>query len=334
MEKVFELATTISTPLGLGGFIGAVMFFVLQRILARNVGKVTAARALELLLVIVHRLFLLALAAMVLGFLGYVFIHWPWDRTVGSRNSAEITGAVKDGKTAAPIRAARVSTSARIPFSTVYSDSDGVFVLRVPTGNQDTHVKLNVSADGYQSQERNVAMGQVTALEFFLTSASVTPPELLPHSPFPGPNSEPPPKPKPPCVELDGKGYCLKCAWDESFHGLAHKGSRSYACSGMAPGSDLLLATFKGDVSLDKPSRANWGQLRISCDGLITTSSDRHNQAPLRFDMQTLRGKVPELGRVLCYLTNTHAQVDDGSVQGNGNLGMSSEGAKFTIEAK
>lgn len=65
MENVLEIATNISTPLGLGGFVAAAFFLIVLQVLKK-------ASTREIVVLIINRLFLLSLAAMVLGFLGYV----------------------------------------------------------------------------------------------------------------------------------------------------------------------------------------------------------------------------------------------------------------------
>lgn len=73
MEKIFEIASQVSTPLALAGFFAALVFFIFRQIVAKNIfPRLTAAIGADLLKLIVDRLFVLALVAMVLGFVGYV----------------------------------------------------------------------------------------------------------------------------------------------------------------------------------------------------------------------------------------------------------------------
>jgi uncharacterized protein YjbI with pentapeptide repeats len=73
MERVFELASSVSTPLALGGFFAAVVFFVFRQIVAKNIfPKLTASIGAQVLTLIIERLFALALVAMVLGFIAYL----------------------------------------------------------------------------------------------------------------------------------------------------------------------------------------------------------------------------------------------------------------------
>ena len=73
MNQVFEIASRISTPLALAGFIAAVFFFVLQRILkAGLLPKIAQRHSHGVVILIIERLFILSLVALVLGFAGYV----------------------------------------------------------------------------------------------------------------------------------------------------------------------------------------------------------------------------------------------------------------------
>ena len=73
MQEIFQVAAQISTPLTLGGFFAAVVFFIFRQILKKDIfPSLTKNASAEVIKVIVDRLFLLALIAMTLGFAGYV----------------------------------------------------------------------------------------------------------------------------------------------------------------------------------------------------------------------------------------------------------------------
>lgn len=75
MDKVFEIASNVSTPLALGGFFAAVVFWIFRQIVAKDIfPRVNAAIGAEILKLIIERLFLLALIAMVLGFAAYLVV--------------------------------------------------------------------------------------------------------------------------------------------------------------------------------------------------------------------------------------------------------------------
>jgi hypothetical protein len=76
VDKVLEIASNVSTPLALGGFLAAVLFWIFRQIVAKDIfPKLNAAIGAEILKLIIERLFVLALIAMVLGFVGYIVVQ-------------------------------------------------------------------------------------------------------------------------------------------------------------------------------------------------------------------------------------------------------------------
>ncbi len=76
MQEIFEIASNLSTPLALGGFFAAVVFFIFRQILKKNFfPTLTKSHSAEIIKTIIDRLFVLALVAMVLGFAGYILPH-------------------------------------------------------------------------------------------------------------------------------------------------------------------------------------------------------------------------------------------------------------------
>jgi hypothetical protein len=76
VDKVLEIASNVSTPLALGGFFAAALFWIFRQIVARDIfPKLNAAIGAEILKLIIERLFVLALIAMVLGFVGYIVVQ-------------------------------------------------------------------------------------------------------------------------------------------------------------------------------------------------------------------------------------------------------------------
>jgi hypothetical protein len=71
MSKVFEIATNISTPLMLAGFLAAVVFFIFRQIL-KNQEPLRNKSHNTIVILIINKLFILALIAMVLGFIGWI----------------------------------------------------------------------------------------------------------------------------------------------------------------------------------------------------------------------------------------------------------------------
>lgn len=73
MDKIFETATNISTPLMLAGLFATVFFFVVRQIIKANLfPQLTRQLSGDIVKIIIQRLFVLAMLAMVFGFLGYM----------------------------------------------------------------------------------------------------------------------------------------------------------------------------------------------------------------------------------------------------------------------
>ena len=74
MDKIFEIATNISNPLMLAGFLAAAFFFIARQIIKANIfPQLTKQLTGDIIKIIIERLFILALIAMILGFIGYIF---------------------------------------------------------------------------------------------------------------------------------------------------------------------------------------------------------------------------------------------------------------------
>lgn len=73
VEKIFEIASQVSTPLALGGFFAAVVFLIFRQIVAKNIfPRLTASFGADILKLIIERLFILSLVAMILGFIAFI----------------------------------------------------------------------------------------------------------------------------------------------------------------------------------------------------------------------------------------------------------------------
>lgn len=73
VERIFQTASDVSTPLALAGLFASIIFFILKQIIAKNIFPELSRVASALIIrQIVDRLFYLALLAMVLGFISYL----------------------------------------------------------------------------------------------------------------------------------------------------------------------------------------------------------------------------------------------------------------------
>ncbi|HEY2954158.1 MAG TPA: hypothetical protein VGK89_02775 [Candidatus Eisenbacteria bacterium] len=75
-SALFDVASRISTPLALAGLIAAVLFLLIRQLLRLNIFRtLTVPATLELLRLIVKSLFQLAVVAMILGFVGFIYVE-------------------------------------------------------------------------------------------------------------------------------------------------------------------------------------------------------------------------------------------------------------------
>lgn len=73
MNALFEIAAGLSTPLALGGFIAAALFFIFRQVLSLPIlANLARKETTDIIKQILLYLFVLSLVAMVLGFAGYV----------------------------------------------------------------------------------------------------------------------------------------------------------------------------------------------------------------------------------------------------------------------
>lgn len=73
MENIFKIASSIATPLALGGLFATILFFIFKQILSKDfIAKLTSAHSADVIKLIIDRLFILSLAAMALGFVAYL----------------------------------------------------------------------------------------------------------------------------------------------------------------------------------------------------------------------------------------------------------------------
>ena len=73
MNEIFTIATKISTPLVLAGFLAAAFFLIVKLLIEKNVfPKLTHRLSSAIIKLIINRFFVLSLFAMILGFSGFV----------------------------------------------------------------------------------------------------------------------------------------------------------------------------------------------------------------------------------------------------------------------
>lgn len=73
MNQLVNIASSISTPLALGGLLATIIFAVIIELIRKNkLGTVSSQASAAIIKMIIDKLFILSLVAMVLGFTGYV----------------------------------------------------------------------------------------------------------------------------------------------------------------------------------------------------------------------------------------------------------------------
>ena len=84
MEKLFEIATNIKTPLALGGLIAVIFFFIIKKIISKiDIPKSVQVRA-DILKKIINFSFMLAILSVILGFLGYVSAYTDFNFNINT----------------------------------------------------------------------------------------------------------------------------------------------------------------------------------------------------------------------------------------------------------
>lgn len=94
MASVLNVATSVSTPLMVAGFLAGAFFLILRQILKMDLFPVlTRQVATDIIKLIIERLFTLAMVALVLGFAGFVvtvFVPKPGDHGLKGTLSEEV----------------------------------------------------------------------------------------------------------------------------------------------------------------------------------------------------------------------------------------------------
>ncbi|MDM8544257.1 hypothetical protein QUF90_24530 [Desulfococcaceae bacterium HSG9] len=95
MEKIFEIAGAVSTPLALSGFVASIFFFLFKQIIAKNIFPIlTKQLSSDIIKLIIHSVFILSLVAMMLGFFGYI-LSITADSSIPAHSSNDSLGNTK-----------------------------------------------------------------------------------------------------------------------------------------------------------------------------------------------------------------------------------------------
>ena len=84
MEKLFEIATNIRTPLALGGLIAVIFFLIIKKIISKiDIPKSVEVRA-GILNKVINFSFILAILSVILGFLGYISAYTDFNFNINT----------------------------------------------------------------------------------------------------------------------------------------------------------------------------------------------------------------------------------------------------------
>ncbi|CAK8725699.1 hypothetical protein GMJAKD_17110 [Candidatus Electrothrix aarhusensis] len=91
MNKIFEIAAKVSTPLGISGLFAVIVLYIFKAIIDKEIfPSLSTTLSHDILISIIDRLFILALAAMIFGFIGYMSLIF-----VGQFQNSNETGPLK-----------------------------------------------------------------------------------------------------------------------------------------------------------------------------------------------------------------------------------------------
>jgi hypothetical protein len=91
--SIFDVASKVSTPLAVAGFLAAAFFLILRQILTKTnlFPTLKGSHAHAIIVLIIERLFALPLVAIVLGFAGYVLqLYRPSGRTANTESAVPV----------------------------------------------------------------------------------------------------------------------------------------------------------------------------------------------------------------------------------------------------
>jgi hypothetical protein len=145
MNRLFEIATSVSTPLALGGFLAAVVFYIFRQIVAKNIfPKVTAAIGADILKLIIERLSVLALVAMILGFIAYLVVNIiPAPRSSALSPSQPPHSDERRSEISPPLsrcKAGTIGLNERIAENVERSVCLSTAAISTPTAEPETHI--------------------------------------------------------------------------------------------------------------------------------------------------------------------------------------------------
>jgi len=164
MNKVFEIAANISTPLMLAGFIAAAFFLIIRQILKMKLfPKLNRLLAAAIIKLIIERLFILALVAMILGFVGFVLTVVAIPLPLTPPQVVQTLSGVIWDEDHKPLAGVEVSLR-DVSEKPTFTDSHGRFAFQVQALKQQ-QIRLIARKDGYRTHFDDPTLG-ISSFEF------------------------------------------------------------------------------------------------------------------------------------------------------------------------
>ena len=184
MDKIFEIAPKVTTPLILAGVVFIAIFLVFREIVRRNkLPALIKTLSPEVIMSIVKGFRLVAVLALLLAFAGYLItaLKTPTTQETYRRpepikdepKEVEYRVRVVDAKTNKLLENARVSITAPGIDVAGYTNSDGFYGTKLSPSPKSVH--LRVTADGYQNYESDPSVAGKNFEDVHLTPNSTSP---------------------------------------------------------------------------------------------------------------------------------------------------------------
>lgn len=139
MAEILRIASEISTPIGLAGFAFAALFLIIHQLIKANkIPRLTGGGSLKL----IDRMFILAVIAMALGFIGSVY---------AKPKNLVYRGAVLDAVTGDTIEEASIVILGHPEFYPATTDAHGSFTLS--TASYETAHRSDATSEAREVQD-------------------------------------------------------------------------------------------------------------------------------------------------------------------------------------
>jgi hypothetical protein len=168
-SKVFEIASKVSTPLGLAGIFAVILFYLLKQVLGSlKKGQQYQHSNFKILKSIVDKLFILALVAMCLGFIGWVVTKVYSPPIINTSKQAYLNFNIYVNNK--PVEGVKVTIDNVFPNPpSKTSTRDGQISMSFDTTGQNKRLHLIFTGDLYNINENRTVL-----LDTFPTSFSFT----------------------------------------------------------------------------------------------------------------------------------------------------------------